>query len=1138
MTPSFIHLRTRSSYSLGQGAMKIADVVALAKEKKMPAVALTDKGNLYAALEFALAAVKEGVQPIVGVILKVQIGYEKLSVKQCDDLLILCSKEAGFLNLLELVSSSFLENEGKSESYVTLEKLLECREGLIILAGYSNLFKEFALSGNSAHAKDYVRSLKEGFVNNLYLEIVRTEEDDLREDFLLELALDLDLPIVATNDVYFSKENMHEAQDILSCISSNRYFHDEERPRLNREHYFKSPREMAALYEDLPEALENTVNIAKKCAFFPESRDPILPSFPTGKGRSEYEELTFQAQEGLKLRLADNYYDNFSDEQRKEYDDRLAYELEIIGKMGFPGYFLIVSDFIKWSKDHNIPVGPGRGSGAGSLVAYVLKITDLDPLRFGLLFERFLNPQRVSMPDFDIDFCQERRDEVIKYVQQKYGKEKVAHIITFGKLQAKAVLKDVGRVLQMPYKRVDEICKMIPFNPVNPVTLEQAISMDKQLQSERDNDPEIAKLLGLGLKLEGLHRHTSTHAAGIVIGDRNLAKLIPLYKDARSSMPVVQYSMKYTELAGLVKFDFLGLKTLTTIAKTVDLLKKQNIEVDIDHIPLDDEKTYKLLGAGESVGIFQLESAGMRDCIKKMKPDKLEDIIALISLYRPGPMDNIPSYIARKHGKEDPAYPHPLLEECLEETFGVIIYQEQVMQIAQILAGYSLGDADLLRRAMGKKIKAEMDAQREIFVSGALKNNIKKEKASEIFDLVAKFAGYGFNKSHAAAYALIGYQTAYLKANYPVEFMAAIMNMDLHDTDKLNFFIQEVKRMNINIMPPSVNYSTAHFSVDISEGKKSIVYGLGALKAVGVGAAMRLVSVREEGKFKDIYDFVERCGPEVLNKRMYESLVNSGSLDCLEENRKMLLVATEMLIKYAQQIASEKESQQSSLFDFAETDTSFKPKLKELEDFDNSDRLKNEFAAVGFYLTKHPLDSYVTLLSSFSVIMSSDFADKILSEQDVNLVGVIISYRQRSGKNGRFTTIILSDPTGLYEISIFDSEIIEKCRSLFINGQKVFITGLARKDEGGVRIMARELFDLDDYVKRKEHVINIHLSEEAKVEDIVNRLSCGAFGMAIRFLIKIHYKDYEVKLQTKQSYKANLHFLDELEKLKGVSLIG
>ena len=722
-----------------------------------------------------------------------------------------------------LVSKSFLNRETGLSPHITFSALEERSGGLIALSGGSEgLFSSLLLDEQENKIDGLVQKFKTLFPDNFYIEITRhgtKKERDLEQSFI-DLAFKYDLPLVATNDTFFLTKDMHEAQDVLSCIGTGKFFLDADRKKISKEQYFKSQNDMEELFSDLPEAIENTVNIAKKCHIMAFERPPTLPSFDSSKGFSEPGELKNQSVAGLKIRLDKKFkLEQTSEEDKakieKEYAARLDFELEIIIKMNFSGYFLIVSDFIKWSKDNDIPVGPGRGSGAGSIIAWSLQITDLDPIRFGLLFERFLNPERVSMPDFDIDFCQSRRDEVITYVQEKYGADYVAQIITFGKLQARAVLKDVGRVLQMPYNQVDRICKLIPFNALEAVTLEKAIDMDKDLQQAIKEDPQVTKLVNIALKLEGLNRHASTHAAGVVIGDKPLYEICGLYNDQGSTMPAVGYSMKYAEAAGLVKFDFLGLKTLTTIFDTVKLIEQnRGIKIDINNLLLDDKGTFEMLALGDSIGAFQIESSGMRSVLKQMKADKFEDIIALISLYRPGPMDNIPTYIRRKHGEEKIIYPHPLLEKCLAETYGVIVYQEQVMEIAKVLAGYSLGGADVLRRAMGKKIKEEMDKQRLIFVEGAMKNGLDEKLAGEIFDLVDKFAGYGFNKSHAAAYALISYQTAFLKAHYLPEFLTASINLEIDNTDKINTFLQVAKSHDIPILPPSVNESEAYFSVE------------------------------------------------------------------------------------------------------------------------------------------------------------------------------------------------------------------------------------------------------------------------------------------------------------------------------------
>ncbi len=826
----FIPLRNHTTYSLCKGAIKIPDIVVRAVEYKMPATGIMDCQNLFAALEFSTYCKKAGIQPILGC--EMLISFDDPNRKNLSNLDIensfaklplIARNDEGYKNLMYLVSHSFLKRENGLSPHISFALLKEKSAGLIALSGgVDGFIGKFLQQSQDKKLADLIEEFSQTFPQNFYIEITRhgtKEEQDLEGKFI-DLAFKYNLPLIATNDVYFLSREMHEAQDILNCIGEGRFFLEADRKKNSPQQYFKTQEELEALFSDIPEAIENTANIAKKCHIMAFERPPTLPRFNSSKDFNEAEELRKQSSEGLKSRLKRKFeIEEISPEKQKQIEEqyfaRLDFEVSVITKMQFDGYFLIVSDFIKWAKHNDIPVGPGRGSGAGSIVAWALEITDLDPIRFGLLFERFLNPDRVSMPDFDVDFCQSRRDEVIDYVQKKYGHEYVAQIITFGKLQARAVLKDVGRVLQMPYNQVDRICKLIPFNAIEAVTLEKAIEMDKDLQQAIKEDPQVTKLVDIGLKLEGLNRHASTHAAGVVIGDKPLHEICALYNDEGSAMPAVGYSMKYAEGAGLVKFDFLGLKTLTTIFEAVKLIEKtRGIKIDISNIRLDDKQTFDMLATGNSIGVFQIESSGMRSVLRQMKSDKIEDIIALISLYRPGPMDNIPTYIRRKHGLEKIEYPHPILENTLKETYGVIVYQEQVMEIARVLAGYTLGGADLLRRAMGKKIKEEMDKQRAIFVEGAMKNNVPEKQAGEIFDLVDKFAGYGFNKSHAAAYALISYQTAYLKAHFLPEFLTASINLEIDNTDKINIFLQVAKSHKIPVLPPDINQSQAYFSVE------------------------------------------------------------------------------------------------------------------------------------------------------------------------------------------------------------------------------------------------------------------------------------------------------------------------------------
>ena len=941
----FIHLKVRSAYSLTEGANKVDTIVSLAKDQGMPAVAVTDRNNLFGALEFSLYASKAGVQPIVGCDLGIRREEEggiavASKLPAIDWLTLLVQSETGYLNLMRLVSRAHLEFKTGSVSALGFGELEGATDGLLAITGSSGSgIGRLLAAGQTPAAAHMLERLQRLFDGRLYLELQRHGEEIERriEGPLVDLAYERGLPLVATNDVHFPKASMYEAHDVLLCIEQGAHIEDPNRRRLTPEHYFKPAAAMRELFSDLPEACDNTLVIAQRCAYMPAPRKPILPSYTKLKGRSEGEALRDLAKNGLvELKQASRLAENITFER---YTERLTYELDMIEKMGFAGYFLIVADFIQWAKDNDVPVGPGRGSGAGSLVAWSLKITDLDPLRWGLLFERFLNPERVSMPDFDIDFCQDKRDRVIRYVRNEYGHDRVAAIITFGKLQARAVLRDVGRVLGMPYGQVDRICKLVPNNPANPVTLAKALETEQLLKEQYSADEEIKRLIDLALQLEGLYRNASTHAAGVVIGDRPLDKLVPLYRDTdnKDSLPATQFNMKWVETAGLVKFDFLGLKTLTVIEKACDLIGRDKINVA--KLPLDDRKSFELLARGDGSGVFQLEGNGMREVLRKLKPDRFEDIIAVVALYRPGPMENIPSYIKRKHGEEEPDYLHPLLEGILKETYGIMIYQEQVMQAAQVLSGYTLGGADLLRRAMGKKIKEEMDAQRASFIAGAEKNGVAKDKAASIFDQVDKFAGYGFNKSHAAAYALVCYQTAYLKANHPVEFFAATMTLDMGNVEKLNGYRRDLDRIGVELLPPDVNRSSAEFAVEQGvDGKKAIRYALAAVKGVGREAMNRLTEERQEnGPYKDLFDFAERLDQRVINKRLVESLVRAGAFDSLNKNRAQTFGAVEALTRHSQATHESRGSDQNSLF--GDDTAQRRPQLPKVPDWAPMERL-------------------------------------------------------------------------------------------------------------------------------------------------------------------------------------------------------
>ena len=1079
--PDFIHLRAHSAYSLSAGAIKIKDLVELCRRHAMPAVAMTDSGNLFGALEFAIAASESGVQPIIGCELGIRWpeseGNGRLTARTGpalppDPVVLLVQRPAGYGNLLKLVSKSHLETGAGETPQVDIGALEGMSEGLICLSGspggpVGRLLNE----GQNEAANAVLKRLADIFPGRFYVELMRHNipAEDRIESTLIDFAYQHNLPLVATNDVYFAKREDYPAHDVLLCIAQGTTLGDANRRRLTPEHYFKSGKEMRIAFADLPEACDNTVTIAQRCAFMPEAHEPILPPFKSESGRNEADELRAASLAGLARRLETQVFQPGMDAAQREqaaqpYRERLEFELGTIIPMGFAGYFLIVAEFIQWAKSQGIPVGPGRGSGAGSVVAWALTITDLDPLRFGLLFERFLNPERVSMPDFDIDFCQDRRDEVIRHVQARYGSDRVAQIITFGKLQARAVLRDVGRVLAMPYGQVDRICKLVPNNPAAPVTLQQAIDAEPALQQMREEDETVDRLMTIALELEGLYRHASTHAAGVVIGDRPLEELVPLYRDPRSSMPVTQFSMKYVEAAGLVKFDFLGLKTLTVLARARDLLKARGIALDLDNLPLDDANTYALLGRGDTVGVFQLEGAGMRDMLRKLNPDRFEDIIAVNALYRPGPMENIPRYISVRHGQEKPEYMHSSLEPILEETHGIIIYQEQVMEIAKVLSGYSLGSADLLRRAMGKKIKSEMEAQRRQFIDGAKAHGVNGALAEHIFEQVAKFAGYGFNKSHAAAYAMVGYQTAYLKANHPVEFIAASMTLDLGNTDKLNIFRQECARLGIKILPPDINRSQAVFSVEETPSGPAIRYALAAVKGVGAQAMVAAVAERDaRGPFKDLFDFARRLDPKSFNRRQFESLIKAGAFNALSANRAQSFSAIDMLLRHASAAADDRGSGQVSLFGGGEAGRGPMPALHAVADWPTAEKLQKEFEAIGFYLSSHPLDAYAKSLARLGIVTYAELPRKLAGGGGTRhkLAGVVIGSKERTSARGsRFAFIQLSDTSGVYEVMAF-AEVLRDCRALLESGQPLLVTADVRTEGDTMRLTAQRFEALD-----------------------------------------------------------------------------
>ena len=1051
----FIHLAVRSSYSLLESMLTTKALAAWAAEQDMPALAVADRNNLFGALERSEALAEAGVQPIMACTFDV---IEDAFRAETSTVRLYAQNQTGYARLMELSSLAYLEaDDGVPKLAKT--HLFERTDGLILLTGGAEgQVARLCARGKQEAAGDELKALMAAYPGRLYIEITRhgTPEEHRSEPGLLDLAYANNLPIVATHDARFQTEADAGAHDALMCISNGEYLGQDDRQRVAPSQYLKTANEMRALFADLPEALDTTAEIARRCAVRARTHAPILPNFSGEGGRGEIEELRAQAAAGLEHRLteADQLY-----AARETYSERLDYELGIIERMGFPGYFLIVSDFIKWAKEQGIPVGPGRGSGAGSLVAWSLLITDLDPLRFDLLFERFLNPERVSMPDFDVDFCQERRGEVIRYVRDKYGADSVAMIITFGTLQAKAVVRDVGRVMQMGYGQVDRLAKLIPFNPANPPKLADAILDEPKFEEEKEKDPRVGELLDTALALEGLYRNAGTHAAGVVIADRPLTELVPLFSDPRSDLPASQFNMKWAEAGGLVKFDFLGLKTLTVIERALGFIRRQGKDVGPEWTSLDDAATYALMATGDTLGVFQLEGQGMRDTLRRVRPGNIEDVIAIISLYRPGPMDNIPVFC---DGKEDPStirYQHPDLKPILEATYGVPVYQEQVMRMAQELAGYSLGEADLLRRAMGKKKKEEMDKQRARFVDGcaARDNAINASLANEIFDTMAKFAGYGFNKSHAAAYAVISYQTGYLKAHFPVEFLAASMSLDLHNTDKLAAFFLEAKRLGIPVLAPDVNRSTADF--DVRDG--SVVYALGALKGVGLEAMTQLVAERDtNGPFKSLHDLAERVDPKQLNKKAFEQLARAGAFGALDPNRAQALAAAPALAAMAASAAEDRAGGQGGLF--GEAEPAIRAALPTRSAWNQQERLDEEFGAVGFYLSGHPLDDVLQTIDRSRLTLISEIAERAEDRKVLELISVVRARVEKPARSGgKFAFLKVSDPSGEVEIMVMP-EMLGDVRDRLEPGASISLSVECRKRDEEIRLSLTRVIPLEE----------------------------------------------------------------------------
>ena len=1105
MTVRYTHLHLHSEYSLVDSTIRIKALVAACVRDGIAAVALTDECNMFALVKFYKACNAAGIKPIGGCDLWISAPDDPRPWR----LTLLCQNRAGYLNLSRLVSRAWQEGQHGGRALVESGWLnADASHGLIALLGRDSEVGRIAVNQGIEAALMKLRPMTRLFPERLYLELTRCGRDG-EENWnavALTLAAELGLPVLASNDVRFLKQDDFAAHEARVCINQGRVLADPKRPRdYSDQQYLKTPEEMAALFADLPEALENTVELARRCTLELEFGKYYLPDFPVPAGYDLDSHIRELSRQGLKERLA--LAPLAAGHTLADYEARLERELDVIIKMGFPGYFLIVSDFIRWGKDNGIPVGPGRGSGAGSLVAWALKITDLDPLQFNLLFERFLNPERVSMPDFDIDFCMDRRDEVIDYVSRKYGRDRVSQIITYGSMAAKAVLRDSGRVLSMPYGQVDRLAKMVPPRPLD-LTLSDALGRSEKSKKETDRvvkefceayeqDEDAHALIDLALKLENLTRNAGKHAGGVVIAPTPLTDFAPLYCEAGGGGVVTQYDKDDVEAVGLVKFDFLGLRTLTIIdwaVKAINVRRAKSGEapLDISQLPLDDPKPYELLKKAQTVAVFQLESSGMQRMLKDAKPDRFEDIIALVALYRPGPMDLIPSFIARKHGREEVEYPDPRVEPILQETYGIMVYQEQVMQMAQIVGGYSLGGADLLRRAMGKKDVEKMAKERAKFREGAAKDGLAGDKADTIFDLMEKFAGYGFNKSHAAAYALVSYQTAWLKAHCPAEFMAATISSDMDNTDKAVTFLDESRALGITVQPPDVNASEYMF---VAVEPKVIQYGLGAIKGVGQGACEAIAAERSHGRYTDLADFCRRVDPTKLNRRVLEALILSGALDALAPNRASLMLQLPDAIKAAEQHLRDKQSGQNDMFGAAMG--ALTPvvhiNLPTVPEWPLEQKLQGERDTLGHYLSGHPTDPWKDELAQLSTCPLGEIADRYQppkprknDDGDNNrfrrgpdtpwtVAGIVTAVRKR-GDSDAF--VRLEDGSGIIEVSFF-GELYQQVAPLLTRDQMLIVDGGLRIDDfsgGGFQLRARSAISLADACRKHARLLQLKLN--------------------------------------------------------------
>ncbi len=1078
----FNHLKIHSQYSICEGAIKIDDLQNFCKENKIKSLGLSDTTNLCGALEFSEKISKSGTQPIIGT----QINFKYGDISGLLPLFAL--NEEGYKRIIELSSLSFLNNNEISDPHLDINELLNKTKGISVFSGtVFGLFGKLFNKGKFTEIKELYSSLKKKFDDRFYIEIQRHNDtnENAFEKFNLNKSLELEIQLIATNEVFYLNKDMHEAHDALICIKNKTYINEKNRVKFTNQHYLKNNSEMSELFSDLPEALENNYNFPVRCSYRPLFSKPILPNISSSKSGNADEVLKKDSLQGLKDKFVNVFkikHENLlSDERFLVYEDRLNHELDIIIEMKYASYFLIVSDYIKWAKKNDIPVGPGRGSGAGSLVAWCLSITDVDPIQFNLIFERFLNPDRISMPDFDIDFCEEKRDLVFKYLTKKYV-DSVAHIITFGKLKARMVIRDVGRVLGLPYGFVDSISKMIPFDPSRPQNLTECIGGEPRLQKLINEDARVKKLIDLSLKLEGLNRNFATHAAGVVIADKKLTDVVPLYKDISANLllPSTQFDMYSAENAGLIKFDFLGLKTLTVINNTQKLIKKKNKDFKIEDISFEDQNVFDLLSSGKTVGLFQIESAGMRDALIQMKPNHIEDIIALVALYRPGPMSNIPIYNDCKHGRQSPDYLHPLLEDILKPTYGVIIYQEQVMQIAQKLSGFTAGQADILRRAMGKKKRAELEKQKQNFIDGAVKNGISKDIAAGIFLKIEPFAEYGFNKSHAAAYAIISYQTAYLKTYYPKEFIAASMTMDISNQNKLSEFYEELKRLNVKIIRPDINECFADFRTKDDK----FYYALGGIKAVGYDAISNIVEERlKNGKFTSLDEFLHRTNPKDINKLQLEGLIKAGAFDSLNTNRQSMFNSVPNFIIKSKNIFENKSANQINLFNENEIDKD--DIILDVEDWKFEDRLSKEFEAIGFFVSDHPLNQYKEIYKDYNIIDYEFYNSSEMKE--ANIAATLLKIQERrTAKGNSYAVLKLTDLSSVFELFIF-SDVLDLNRDILKEGSSVILTlvkSISNDDNRLKRINVQKIASLKDLLNKSIEEITFNLKSLKELDEI------------------------------------------------------